>query len=57
MKTEWFGSTDELVWHAVEQAVQHGHVTVGDTVVVVAGAPEPGGEPQTSDALRVVRVR
>jgi pyruvate kinase len=57
VKTEWFGSSDELVWHAVEQAVHLGTVTVGDTVVVVAGAPDPGATGHTSDALRVVRVR
>jgi pyruvate kinase len=54
--TEWFGSSDEIVWHAVEGAVRLGAATTGDTVVVIAGAPTPG-DMTTSDVLRVVRVR
>jgi pyruvate kinase len=57
MKTEWLASSDALVWRTVEQAVQAGVVAVGDIVVVVAGAPDPGATAHTSDALRVVRVR
>ncbi len=49
------GTTDEVVWFAVEAAVQHGYVRSGDLVAVVVGAP---GDPEpASDTLRLVRVR
>ena len=60
MRVEVYGSTDDIVWHAVEQAVHHGMVTTGDTVVVIAGAPVPttaAATQSSSDVLRVVRVR
>lgn len=47
-------STDEIVWHSVEAAVQQGYVGPGDVVVVLAGSPtEP--EPLT-DTIRLVRI-
>jgi pyruvate kinase len=47
--------TDEMVWHAVEAAVHHGFVNKGDTVAVLAGAPDrPSGA--ATDVLRIVRV-
>lgn len=52
----WYASSDEIVWHAVEEAVKAGIVATGDNVVVIAGAPTPG-DSSASDALRVVRVR
>ena len=49
------GSTDDIVWHAVEAAVSAGFASTGDLAVVLAGSPtEP--EPAT-DTLRLVRVR
>jgi pyruvate kinase len=51
----WFDTSDAIIWHAVEVAVQRGLVRPGETVVVLAGAP-PEDLP-TSDVLRVVRVR
>jgi pyruvate kinase len=48
-------STDEIVWFAVQQAVQQGYVVPGDVVVVLAGSPAEA-EPVT-DTLRIVRVR
>ncbi len=49
------GTTDDVVWFAVEAAVQHGYVRSGDLVAVVVGAP---GDPEpASDTLRLVRVR
>ena len=33
-------STDEMVWFAVEHAVTGGFIAIGDTVVVIAGAPD-----------------
>lgn len=48
-------STDELVWFAVERAVQSGLVAPGETVLVLAGAPDrPSGA--STDVLRIVRV-
>jgi pyruvate kinase len=61
MPVEVYGSTDDMVWHAVERAVRAGAATTGDTVVVIAGAPVPveasGPASASSDVLRVVRVR
>ena len=49
------GSTDDIVWFAVEAAVSRGLVKTGDVVAVVAGSPiDP--DPVT-DTLRLVRVR
>ena len=48
-------TTDELVWLAVEEAVRAGHIHVGQTVLVLAGAPDrPSGA--STDVLRIVRV-
>jgi pyruvate kinase len=33
-------STDDMVWFAVEHAVKEGFIAAGDTVVVIAGAPD-----------------
>lgn len=52
MKTH--GTTDDIVWHAVEQATQLGHIRAGDLVGVLVGAPHES-EP-TTDVLRLVRV-
>ncbi|MEI8240403.1 MAG: pyruvate kinase [Actinomycetota bacterium] len=50
-----FGTTDELVWHAVERVVQEGLVSHGQTVLVLAGAPDrPSGA--ATDVLRIVRI-
>jgi len=50
-----YHSTDELVWFAVECAVQSGYVESGQTVLVLAGAPDrPSGA--STDVLRIVRV-
>lgn len=50
-----YHSTDDLVWFAVERAVQSGLVESGQTVLVLAGAPDrPSGA--STDVLRIVRV-
>ncbi|MEO7836624.1 MAG: pyruvate kinase [Acidimicrobiales bacterium] len=49
------GSTDEIVWFAVERAVEIGLVRKGETVVVLAG--NPADPDPVSDDVRVVRVR
>ena len=50
-----YQTTDELVWFAVERAVQSGYAEPGQTVLVLAGAPDrPSGA--STDVLRIVRV-
>jgi pyruvate kinase len=48
------GSTDEIVWFAVQEAVRAGFASTGDVVVVLAGSPIEA-EPAT-DTLRLVRI-
>jgi len=52
---EVYRTSDEMVWFAVETAVQHGFVEHGDIVLVLAGAPDRQSGAAT-DVLRVVRV-
>jgi pyruvate kinase len=50
-----FATIDELVWHAVEGCVKGGLVSHGQTVLVLAGAPDrPSGA--STDVLRIVRI-
>ncbi len=50
-----YETTDDMVWYAVESAVQHGLVHPGQTVLVLAGAPDrPSGA--ATDVLRIVRI-
>lgn len=55
MSSEVHTSTDEIVWFAVQAAVEQGLVKSGDVVAVLAGHPDDP-EPVT-DSLRLVRVR
>lgn len=61
LTVEVYTSTDDMVWFAVERALQHGEIEHGDTVLVLAGAPaplRPGAarlRPAT-DVLRLVQV-
>lgn len=50
-----YSSTDDLVWHAVERVVKAGLAAQGDTVLVLAGAPDRRSGAST-DVLRIVRV-
>jgi pyruvate kinase len=55
IRVDTYRTTDEMVWFAVETAMQHGMVHSGDIVLVLAGAPErPSGA--ATDVLRIVRV-
>ncbi len=55
LQVSTYTTTDELVWHAVESAVHHDLVHSGETVLVLAGAPDrPSGA--STDVLRIVRV-
>jgi pyruvate kinase len=49
------GTTDDVIWFAVERVYEMGLVTTGDTVVVLAG--NPSDPDPVTDQLRVVRVR
>ncbi len=49
------GTTDEIVWHSVEQATSMGLIRSGDIVGVLVGAPHESDP--TTDVLRLVRVR
>jgi pyruvate kinase len=51
-----FDSTDKIVWHSVERVVQEGVVSVGDTIVVLAGSPVKAAD-TAADTLRVVRIQ
>jgi pyruvate kinase len=51
-----YGSTDEMVWYAVERSVQQGMIATGDVVVVLAGSPERAAS-TAADVLRMVRVQ
>ncbi len=55
VQVEEYTTSDEMVWYAVETAVQHGLVAHGDTVLVLAGAPDRHSGAAT-DVLRVVTV-
>ncbi|MGI9031477.1 MAG: pyruvate kinase [Ilumatobacteraceae bacterium] len=55
LHVEEYRTSDEMVWFAVESAVQHGLVEPGDTVLVLAGAPDRHTTAAT-DVMRVVRV-
>lgn len=55
MTVDVYESTDEMVWYAVEKAVQEGRVQHGDTVLVLAGAPGENSV-AAADVLRVVQV-
>jgi len=47
-------STDDVVWFAVQAAVENGYARSGDVVVVLAGSPD---EPTPiADTLRIVRI-
>jgi pyruvate kinase len=50
-----YRSTDEMVWFAVETAVEHGIAAPGELVAVLAGAPD-SAEGHT-DVLRLVRLK
>ena len=49
-----YGTTDDMVWCVVEAAVRRGLVQHGDSIAVLAGAPDTS--PGRTDVLRVVAV-
>ena len=55
LEVSTYQTTDELVWFAVERALQSGLIQPGQTVLVLAGAPDrPSGA--ATDVLRIVLV-
>ncbi len=50
-----YHTSDEMVWFAVQTALEHGFITQGDTVLVLAGAPDRHSA-AAADVLRIVRV-
>jgi len=59
LAVEFYGSTDEMVWFAVETALQNELIRAGDTVLVLAGGPDhdrPRPADAATDVLRIVRV-
>jgi pyruvate kinase len=50
-----YQTTDEIVWYAVETAVQQQLIKRGDTVIVLAGSPDRA-EGTAADVLRIVQV-
>ena len=59
IEVDLYGSTDEMVWYAVETALQAGLIASGDRVLVLAGAPDPNRErpaDAATDVLRIVSV-
>jgi alkylated DNA nucleotide flippase Atl1 len=54
MRVDHYHTTDEMVWCAVEASVQAGHVTTGDLIAVLAGAPDRAAN--STDVLRIVRI-
>ena len=56
VEVETYESTDEMVWFAVKTAVELGVAKRGDTVLVLAGAPDVDRTMTATDVLRLVRV-
>ncbi len=56
IEVETYKSTDEMVWFAVKTAVEMGAAKPGDTVLVLAGAPDVDRTITATDVLRLVRV-
>jgi len=64
VEVDMYSSTDEMVWFAVETALEVGAIDHGDTVLVLAGAPTGARDPHgtqrrpnvATDVLRLVCV-
>jgi len=55
VQVETYDTTDNVVWHTVEKAVQHRLVAPGHHVLVLAGAPDRPSDAAT-DVLRIVKI-
>ena len=59
LEVDLYGTTDEMVWFAVETALQAGLIKSGERVLVLAGAPDSNRERPAraaTDVLRIVSV-
>lgn len=57
LSVDLYGSTDEMVWFAVERALRAGLISDDDTVLVLAGAADPTHPSEAAtDVLRIVHV-
>jgi len=57
VQVDTYSTTDEMVWFAVESALDKGVIRHGDTVLVLAGAPSGrGGRSSASVATDVLRI-
>ncbi len=55
LEVETYSTTDEMVWFAVETALNRGRIQRGDTVVVLAGSPTRAAS-TAADVLRIVQI-
>jgi pyruvate kinase len=55
IEVDVYTTTDEMVWFAVETALEQGRIASGDTVLVLAGAPDRHST-AAADVLRIVQV-
>jgi pyruvate kinase len=55
IEVDVYTTTDEMVWFAVQTAVEQGRITAGETVLVLAGAPDRQST-AAADVLRIVQV-
>jgi pyruvate kinase len=56
IEVDLYGTTDEMVWFAVETALQAGLIAPDDRVLVLAGAPDPHRERRSDAATDVLRI-
>ena len=56
LEVDLYGSTDEMVWFAVETALRAGLIAPGERVLVLAGAPGHDGYRPASAATDVLRI-
>jgi pyruvate kinase len=55
IEVDTYTTTDEMVWFAVQTAFDQGKIAAGDTVLVLAGAPDRQST-AAADVLRIVQV-
>ena len=55
IEVDTYTTTDEMVWFAVQTAFDQGKIAAGDTVLVLAGAPDRQSA-AAADVLRIVQV-
>jgi pyruvate kinase len=56
LEVDLYGTTDEMVWFAVETALRAGLIASGDRVLVLAGAPDQLRDRRAGAATDVLRI-